>query len=67
MRCDIGLEWLERLRERLDNSYRIACSAEFLNRPIMMLESWRKSLYNEIPAENDWFKRAFDEWKNIYM
>jgi len=31
----------------------------------MMLESWRRTLYNEIPAENDWFKRAFDEWKNI--
>ena len=60
MRCDAGLEWLERIRFEGN----VLCSAEFIDKPITMLESWRRTLYSEIPVENEWFKRAFSEWKD---
>ena len=40
-RCDPGLKWIEILRE---NSRNIFCAAEFMKKPILMLESWRLSL-----------------------
>lgn len=58
MRCDVGLEWLERVSEN------VLCSAEFSDKPILMLESWRKTLYSEIPVEKNWFKKVFNELKN---
>jgi len=64
MRCDTGLEWLEGIRGKFEDN-RVFCSAEFLDKPITMLESWRRTLYSEIPVENYWFKQAFDEWKDV--
>ena len=58
MRCDAGLEWLKRIGEN------VLCSAEFLDKPITMLESWRRALYSEIPVEKDWFMKTFNELKD---
>ncbi len=56
MRCDRGITWLKALQEARGGSCRILCAAEFMMRPLMMLEAWRRTLYRLIPASNDWFK-----------
>lgn len=58
MRCDAGLEWLKRICEN------VLCSAEFLDKPITMLESWRRVLYSAIPVKKDWFMKEFNELKD---
>ncbi len=58
MRCDAGLEWLKRVGGNA------LCSAEFLDEPITMLESWRRTLYSEIPVGNNWFMKEFNELKD---
>lgn len=52
LRCDEGMEWIERLGEISGN--RIVCAADFMNFNRHMLEAWRPGLYKDIPIQEGW-------------
>ena len=48
-----GMRWLDRLRREVGN--RIMCAADYMRRPRLLLEAWRRVLYNVIPVPRNWF------------
>lgn len=52
LRCDEGLEWIEKLSVLSGN--RVICAADFMNSKIHMLEAWRPKFYEDIPVQENW-------------
>jgi hypothetical protein len=52
LRCDEGLEWIEKLSVLLGN--RVICAADFMNSKIHILEAWRAKFYEDIPVQENW-------------
>jgi len=48
-----GMKWLDRLRREVGD--RIMCAADYMRRPRLLLEAWRRVLYNVIPVPRNWF------------
>lgn len=54
MRSEEGLEWLDRLSDRVGRP--VMCAADFMQRPRLMLEADRKRLYEEMPVPENWHR-----------
>lgn len=52
MRSEQGIVWLKRLSDTTGNQ--VICSADFMRRPRLLLEAWRKELYKELPINKGW-------------
>jgi predicted metallo-beta-lactamase superfamily hydrolase len=52
LRCQEGIEWLERLNRASEN--RVCCAGDFMNRNPLFLEAWRKELYEWLPVSENW-------------
>jgi len=48
-----GVRWLDSLRARIGD--RVMCAADYMGRPRLLLEAWRRVMYEVIPVRNDWF------------
>jgi predicted metallo-beta-lactamase superfamily hydrolase len=51
-RSNEGLAWLKRLSSETGNS--VVCAADFMKKPRLLLEAWRKELYRDMPVPNNW-------------
>ncbi|MBW2599689.1 MAG: hypothetical protein JRC60_06360, partial [Deltaproteobacteria bacterium] len=52
MRSESGAEWLEKLS--LETGNRVICGADFMEKPRMLLEARRGSLYEKMPVPGGW-------------
>ncbi len=52
LRDEEGIVWLDRLKHTTGN--KIFCAAEFMGREPLLLEAWRKELYEWLPVPGDW-------------
>ncbi|MBN2038756.1 MAG: hypothetical protein JW864_01865 [Spirochaetes bacterium] len=52
LRGEIGRDWIEKLRHTSGNN--IICAADFMNREPLLLEAWRKDLYDWLPVPENW-------------
>ena len=63
-----GVRWLDSLRARIGD--RVMCAADYMGRPRLLLEAWRRVMYEVKPVRNDWFilsnYRGFGEALNTY-
>jgi len=47
-----GIQWLKKISSKADKI--ILCGADFMNKPRMLLEAWRKDLYKQMPVPEGW-------------
>jgi len=52
LRDDNGVKWLRKLSLKANTN--ILCGADFMNKPRMFLEAWRKALYKQMPVSEGW-------------
>lgn len=52
MRSEEGLEWLDRLSDKVGRP--VMCAADFMQRPRLMLEADRARLYEAMPVPENW-------------
>ena len=52
LRSEEGIDWLNRLKETARCN--VFCAADFMKRKPLLLESWRKELYEWLPPLKDW-------------
>ena len=52
LRCEEGILWLERLRQKTGRN--VICAADFMNKKRCFLEAWRKELYEDQPVPEGW-------------
>ena len=52
MRSSEGICWLKQLSA--ETGKKVICAAGFMKRPMLLLEAWRKRLYEEMPVPEDW-------------
>lgn len=57
LRCNEGLAWLRRVRRKIKHhdGSTILTAAEYMGRPLLMLEAWRRTLYKVFPIDDNWF------------
>ena len=56
LRCNLGYEWLKEQRERFMKIGCEVCSAaKHMGQKSLLLEAWRKTLYEIMPFDNKWF------------
>ncbi len=53
-RCKEGIAWLKRLSQ--ETGKRVVCAADFMKKPRLLLEAWRKQLYKDMPVPEDWHR-----------
>jgi hypothetical protein len=61
LRCWEGVEWLQHLKDKTDN---IMCAAEYMRKPILLLEAWRPLLYKYFEIDKKWFHKRYNEYVN---
>ena len=63
-----GMRWLDRLRREVGD--RVMCAADYMGRPRLLLEAWRRVLYDVMSVPRDWFTasgyRGFGEAISSY-
>ena len=52
LRSETGIAWLDNLSQAVGK--KVYCAADFMNKPRLLLEAWRTSLYQKIPVPEDW-------------
>jgi len=52
MRDESGAKWLNTVSRATGNT--VICGADFMKKPRMMLEAWRRSLYKRMPVPEGW-------------
>ena len=52
LRDEEGMKWLKELAQTTQN--RVLCAAEFMGREPLLLEAWRRELYQELPVPEGW-------------
>ncbi len=52
LRSEEGLQWLRQLRRESKNE--VLCAADFMHREPLLLEAWRKELYEWLPVPDGW-------------
>ncbi len=56
LRCNEGYEWLKEQKKRFMKIGCEVCSAaEYMGQKPLLLEAWRKTLYEIMPFDNKWF------------
>jgi predicted metallo-beta-lactamase superfamily hydrolase len=53
-RCEEGVVWLKRLSS--ETGKRIVCAADFMKKPRLLLEAWRRQLYKDMPVPKNWHR-----------
>ncbi len=54
IRCEEGLAWLKRLSS--ETGKRVICAADFMKKPRLLLEAWRRQLYKDMPVPKNWHR-----------
>ncbi len=54
IRCKEGIKWLNRLS--CETGKRVVCAADFMKKPRLLLEAWRKQLYKDMPVPRNWHR-----------
>ncbi len=54
IRCEEGIVWLKRLSA--ETGKRIVCAADFMKKPRLLLEAWRRRLYKDMPVPKNWHR-----------
>lgn len=71
-RSNKGIEWMKEISS--ETGKRVLCASDFMKKPRLMLEAWRKRLYREMPVPDRWHedyargKVGFDgytEWRGV--
>lgn len=52
LRSETGITWLDNLSQVVGK--KIYCAADFMNKPRLLLEARRTSLYQKIPVPENW-------------
>jgi len=55
LRCSEGLEWVKWVGELFSGVANVLTAADYLGRDPLLLEAWRRSLYELVKVPNDWF------------
>jgi len=53
-RCEEGIMWLNRLS--CETGKRVVCAADFIKKPRLLLEAWRRQLYKDMPVSKNWHR-----------
>jgi len=53
-RCEEGIVWLNRLSA--ETGKRVVCAADFMKKPRLLLEAWRRQLYKDMPVGKNWHR-----------
>jgi len=53
-RCEEGVVWLKRLSS--ETGKRVICGADFMKKPRLLLEAWRRRLYKDMPVPRNWHR-----------
>jgi len=53
-RCEEGVVWLKRLSS--ETGKRVVCAADFMKKPRLLLEAWRRQLYKDMPVSKNWHR-----------
>jgi predicted metallo-beta-lactamase superfamily hydrolase len=61
LRCWEGVKWLQHLKDKTDH---IMCAAEYMRKPILLLEAWRPLLYKYFKIDKKWFHKRYNEYVN---
>ena len=54
LRDERGLEWVREISSATGNQ--VVCAAEFMGRTPLLLEAWRRDLYERLPVVDGWHK-----------
>ena len=54
MRSEEGVAWLKRLSR--ETGKRVVCTADFMKKPRLLLEAWRRQLYKDMPVPQNWHR-----------
>lgn len=54
MRCEEGIVWLKRLSSETGKG--IVCAADFMKKPRLLLEAWRRQLYKDMLVPKNWHR-----------
>jgi predicted metallo-beta-lactamase superfamily hydrolase len=52
LRSEEGIEWLKNLAK--NSGHEVLCAANFMKREPLLLEAWRKELYQWLPVPKEW-------------
>jgi predicted metallo-beta-lactamase superfamily hydrolase len=70
IRSEEGIIWLKHLS--YETGKRVVCAADFMKKPRLLLEAWRKQLYKDMPVDKNWHRNyaegkadfeAYREWQ----
>ena len=53
-RCEKGIDWLKHLS--VETGKRVVCAADYMKKPRLLLEAWRKQLYKDMPVPKSWHR-----------
>jgi len=59
LRCEEGLDWLDRLSA--ETGHQVICAADFMKTTRCLLEAQREELYEEMPVPPDWHEAYAQE------
>jgi predicted metallo-beta-lactamase superfamily hydrolase len=51
-RSERGIGWLKQISS--ETGGRVICAADYMNRPRLLLEAWRRRLYRDMPVPENW-------------
>jgi predicted metallo-beta-lactamase superfamily hydrolase len=54
IRSEEGVAWLKRLSS--GTGKRVVCAADFMKKPRLLLEAWRRQLYKDMPVPQNWHR-----------
>ncbi len=69
-RSEEGIDWLKDLSRQTGK--RVICAADFMKKPRLLLEAWRKRLYKDMPVAKNWHRdyakgkvsfESYREWR----
>lgn len=51
-RSEAGIKWLDQISS--ETGKRVCCAADFMKKPRLLLEAWRRRLYRDLPVRQNW-------------
>jgi predicted metallo-beta-lactamase superfamily hydrolase len=53
-RSEEGIDWVKHLS--VETGKRVVCAADYMKKPRLLLEAWRKQLYKDMPVPKSWHR-----------
>jgi len=53
-RSEEGIDWVKHLS--CETGKRVVCAADYMKKPRLLLEAWRKQLYKDMPVDENWHR-----------